>query len=78
MLMLVTIAFIPLVFSVFPDFFTKISHYLGVEFPFVIMFGFIFLFTYLLMHSVLLRLYRIENNLRKLSQFEALKSIDRK
>lgn len=50
------VAMLPLFFGLFPETTLRLSHLLGVEFPFVVLFGLLFLAVFAYLHHLLNRL----------------------
>lgn len=68
LIMLSTVAIIPLVFVLFPDAVVNLAHFLGVLFPFVIMFGSLFAILFIFVHRLTVKIHSLENDNRMLIQ----------
>ncbi|MEJ2125077.1 MAG: DUF2304 domain-containing protein [Alphaproteobacteria bacterium] len=60
LIMLSMVAIVPLVFVTFPAIAMSVSSFTGVVFPFVVMFGGLFLVLFVFMHRMTARLHKIE------------------
>jgi hypothetical protein len=59
--MLSMVAIVPVGFTLFPGLAARISHATGVAFPFVVMFGSLFLVIFVFMHRMTARLHKLEH-----------------
>jgi hypothetical protein len=75
-LMLSMVAILPAAFALFPRFAYLISHLTGVVFPFVVMFGALFLVIFVFMHKVTERLHRLERQNWALIQEQSLLALE--
>lgn len=66
--MLSAVALIPAVFVIFPHITNLLSLVVGVEFPFVVMFGMIFFFIFIFVYRITVKLHGLESEVRKLVQ----------
>lgn len=66
--MLSTVAIVPIVFVVFPQFAFWLAHNAGVEFPFVVMFGMLFAILFIFIHRLTVKIHRLESDSRLLIQ----------
>lgn len=71
-LMLSMVAIIPAGFALFPSLAYLVSHLTGVVFPFVVMFGALFLVVFAFMHNMTARLHRLERQNCALIQEQSL------
>ena len=71
-LMLSMVAIIPAGFALFPTLAYLVSHLTGVVFPFVVMFGALFLVVFAFMHNMTARLHRLERQNCALIQEQSL------
>jgi len=71
-LMLSMVAIIPAGFTLFPTLAYLVSHLTGVVFPFVVMFGALFLVVFAFMHNMTARLHRLERQNCALIQEQSL------
>jgi hypothetical protein len=60
LIMLSMVAVVPLLFTLFPDIAALVSQLTGVLFPFIIMFGALFLVVFIFMHRMTARLHMLE------------------
>ncbi len=67
-----SVAILPVLFSMFPGVMILLSRQLGIEFPFLILFGSIFLVVFIFMYAVVRRLYMLERKLITLAQEKAI------
>jgi hypothetical protein len=77
-LMLSTVAIIPAGFALFPTLAYLVSHLTGVVFPFVVMFGALFLVVFAFMHNMTARLHRLERQNCALIQEHSLLALELK
>jgi hypothetical protein len=77
-LMLSMVAIIPAGFALFPKLAYLISHLTGVVFPFVVMFGALFLVVFAFMHNITQRLHRLERQNWTLIQEQSLLTLELK
>ena len=77
-LMLSMVAIIPAGFALFPKLAYLISHLTGVVFPFVVMFGALFLVVFAFMHNITQRLHRLERQNWTLIQEQSLLALELK
>jgi len=75
LIMLSMVAIVPLAFVIFPDITAELSQITGVFFPFVLMFGALFLVVFVFMHRMTARLHKLERQNAVLTQELALLSI---
>lgn len=68
LVMLSTVAIIPIVFASLPQFAYWLSNLVGVEFPFVVMFGMLFAILFIFIHRLTVKIYRLESDCRLLIQ----------
>lgn len=68
LVMLSTVAILPSIFVYFPEVAFGISKLLGVEFPFVIMFGMLFFFIFIFVNRLIVKLHRLESDNRLMIQ----------
>lgn len=68
LIMLSTVALVPLIFVLFPKFAYWLSSVAGVEFPFVIMFGILFVILFIFTHRLTIKIHRLELDNRLLVQ----------
>ena len=71
-MMLSMVAIIPAGFALFPRLGYLVSHLTGVVFPFVVMFGALFLVVFAFMHNMTARLHRLERQNCALIQEQSL------
>jgi len=67
-----TVAIIPTLFAFLPTLSLEFSHLLGVKFPFVILFGALIFFSFLITHRTLEKLSQQTQKVRQLTQKMAL------
>jgi hypothetical protein len=60
LMMLSMVAIFPAAFTLFPPLAVAIARLIGVSFPFIAMFGALFLVVFVFMHSMTARLHRLE------------------
>jgi hypothetical protein len=60
LIMLSMVAIFPAAFTLFPSLAAAIARVIGVSFPFIAMFGALFLVVFVFMHSMTARLHRLE------------------
>ncbi len=77
-LMLSMVAIIPAGFALFPTLAYLVSHLTGVVFPFVVMFGALFLVVFAFMHTMTARLHRLERQNCALIQEQSLLALELK
>ena len=77
-LMLSMVAIIPAGFTLFPKLGYLISHLTGVVFPFVVMFGALFLVVFAFMHNITQRLHKLERQNWALIQEQSLMALELK
>lgn len=75
-LMLSMVAIIPADFALFPSLAYLVSHLTGVVFPFVVMFGALFLVVFAFMHHMTARLHRLERQNCALIQEQSLLALE--
>jgi hypothetical protein len=75
-LMLSMVAIIPAGFALFPNLAYLVSHLTGVVFPFVVMFGALFLVVFVFMHNMTARLHRLERQNCALIQEQSLLTLE--
>jgi hypothetical protein len=78
LLMLSMVAILPAVFSLFPRLAYFLSHVTGVVFPFVVMFGALFLVVFVFMHNITARLHKLERQNWTLIQEQSLLALELK
>ena len=66
--MLAMVAIVPAAFTLFPGITTRISHITGVAFPFVVMFGALFLIVFVFLHRMTARVHKLEHQNCALTQ----------
>lgn len=71
-LILSMVAIIPAGFALFPRLANLVAHLTGVVFPFVVMFGALFLVVFAFMHTITARLHRLERQNSALIQEHSL------
>lgn len=77
-LMLSMVAILPASFALFPRLANLISHLTGVVFPFVVMFGALFLVVFVFMHNITERLHKLERQNWDLIQEHGLLALELK
>jgi hypothetical protein len=77
-LVLSMVAILPAGFALFPRLAYLISHLTGVVFPFVVMFGALFLVVFVFMHSITERLHKLERQNWALIQEQSLLALELK
>lgn len=77
-MMLSMVAIIPASFALFPKLAYLVSHLTGVVFPFVVMFGALFLVVFAFMHNMTARLHRLERQNCALIQEQSLMALELK
>jgi hypothetical protein len=77
-LMLSMVAIIPAGFALFPKLAYLLSELSGVVFPFVLMFGVLFLVVFVFMHNITARLHKLERQNCALIQEQSLLSLELK
>jgi hypothetical protein len=75
-LMLSMVAIIPAGFTLFPRIGYLVTHLTGVVFPFVVMFGALFLVVFAFMHNMTARLHRLERQNCALIQEQSLLALE--
>ena len=65
---------VPLVFLLFEGLFMRISDLIGVKFPFVMMFGLLFLISFFINFRLIVRINKLKNELVRLSQVVAIEA----
>ncbi len=78
LLMLSMVAIIPAGFALFPGLAYLLSHLTGVVFPFVVMFGALFLVVFAFMHNITARLHKLERQNWALIQEQSLLAMELK
>lgn len=78
LLMLSMVAIIPAGFALFPSLAYLLSHLTGVVFPFVVMFGALFLVVFAFMHNITARLHKLERQNWALIQEQSLLAMELK
>lgn len=68
LVMLSTVAIVPIVFVAFPQFAYWLANIAGVEFPFVVMFGMLFAILFIFIHRLTIKIHRLESDNRLLVQ----------
>lgn len=68
LVMLSTVALIPVIFIIFPGFAYWFAGIAGTEIPFVVMFGMLFFILFLFVHRLTVKLHRLESDNRLLIQ----------
>jgi hypothetical protein len=77
-LVLSMVAILPAGFALFPRLAYLISHLTGVVFPFVVMFGALFLVAFVFMHNITERLHKLERQNWALLQEQSLLALELK
>lgn len=77
-LVLSMVAILPAGFALFPRLAYLISHLTGVVFPFVVMFGALFLVVFVFMHNITERLHKLERQNWALIQEQSLLALELK
>jgi hypothetical protein len=77
-LVLSMVAILPAGFALFPRLAYLISHLTGVVFPFVVMFGALFLVVFVFMHNITERLHKLERQNWALVQEQSLLALELK
>jgi hypothetical protein len=77
-LMLSMVAIIPAGIALFPTLGYLVSHLTGVVFPFVVMFGALFLVVFAFMHNITARLHKLERQNWALIQEQSLLTLELK
>ena len=75
-LVLSMVAILPAGFALFPRLAYLISHLTGVVFPFVVMFGALFLVVFVFMHNITERLHKLERQNWALIQEQSLLALE--
>jgi hypothetical protein len=68
LVMLSTVAILPIVFVAFPQIAYWLANIAGVEFPFVVMFGMLFGILFIFIHRLTVKIHRLESDSRLLVQ----------
>ncbi|MBU3948472.1 MAG: DUF2304 domain-containing protein [Proteobacteria bacterium] len=68
LIMLSMVAFVPAIFTFWPSFAYWIADLAGVAFPFVIMFGALFIILFLFVHRLTIKIHKLEMDNRLLIQ----------
>jgi hypothetical protein len=68
LVMLSTVAIVPVIFVIFPSAAYWLANMAGVEFPFVIMFGMLFAILFIFIHRLTIKIHRLESDTRLLIQ----------
>lgn len=68
LIMLSTVAIIPIIFVAFPHFAYWLAKIAGVGFPFVVMFGMLFAIIFIFIHRLTVKIHRLESDSRLLIQ----------
>jgi hypothetical protein len=68
LIMLSTVAIVPVIFVVFPGISFWFANIIGVEYPFVVMFGLLFVFIFVFVHRLIVKLHSIETDNRRIIQ----------
>ena len=68
LVMLSTVAIVPIVFVAFPQFGYWLAIIAGVGFPFVVMFGMLFAILFIFIHRLTVKIHRLESDNRLLVQ----------
>ena len=68
LVMLSTVAIIPCVFVLFPRVTNWIANIIGVTFPFVVMFGLLFVILFIFVHKLTVKSHRLESENRLIIQ----------
>lgn len=76
LIMLSMVAIVPLLFVIFPRLAGAVSQFTGVLFPFVVMFGALFLVIFIFMHRMTARLHKLERQNCALIQELSLVCLD--
>ena len=71
-LMLSMVAIVPAVFTFFPEFTNLVGRFFGVAFPFLVMFGALFVVIFLFLHRLTVKMHRLEKRSRLLIQENGL------
>ena len=77
-LMLSMVAIIPAGFALFPRLAYSLTQLSGVAFPFVVMFGVLFLVVFIFMHNMTARLHKLERQNWALIQEQSLLTLELK
>jgi hypothetical protein len=77
-LVLSMVAILPAGFALFPRLAYLVSHLTGVVFPFVVMFGALFLVAFVFMHNITERLHKLERQNWALLQEQSLLALELK
>jgi hypothetical protein len=77
-LVLSMVAILPAGFALFPRLAYLISHLTGVVFPFVVMFGALFLVVFVFMHNITERLHKLERQNWALIQEQSVLALELK
>ncbi len=68
LVMLSTVAIVPIVFAAFPQFAYWLANIAGVGFPFVVMFGMLFAILFIFVHRLTFKVHRLESDNRLMVQ----------
>jgi hypothetical protein len=68
LVMLSAVGFIPLAFVLFPQAALVFSNFLGVAYPFVVMYGLLFIFMFIFIHKLTGKIHQLERDNRLLMQ----------
>lgn len=68
LMMLSSVAIVPLIFVFFPGESDSLSKIIGVAFPFVLMFGLIIFAQFMIIHKIIAKLHKVENINRMIVQ----------
>jgi len=68
LLMLSMVAIVPTLFALFPRVSHRIAQAMGVEFPFVVMFGLLFVILFIFIHRLTVKIHQLESDSRLLVQ----------
>jgi hypothetical protein len=66
--MLSTVAIVPALFAASPEIANWLAEFVGVLFPFVVMFGMLFAILFIFVHRLTVKLHRLESDSRLLIQ----------
>lgn len=75
-MMLSTVALVPVAFAYFPGLAAWMAKITGVEFPFVVMFGLLFVAVFIFNHNLIGRVHKLERENRTLIQETSLLRMD--
>lgn len=68
LVMLSTVAIVPTFFALFPRISHQMAQAMGVEFPFVVMFGLLFAILFVFIHRLTVKIHKLEADSRLLVQ----------